>query len=70
MNVPGLRAFAGYAGWGEGQLEREIRGGGWLPGDVKTELIFETKAAQVWSHAYQLQGTTPLSFTSRTVGSA
>jgi putative transcriptional regulator len=28
-SVEGLRLFAGYAGWGEGQLESELIGGGW-----------------------------------------
>lgn len=36
------RVYAGYAGWGEGQLEQEIEGGDWIvlsgePGDVFTD---------------------------------
>lgn len=68
--VPGLRAFAGYAGWAGGQLEGEIQLGGWLPGAVESHLIFETEPKDIWQQAYQLQGTNPFSFTSRTVGSA
>ncbi len=68
--IKGLRAFAGYAGWGPGQLEAEIQAGAWLPGDVSTELLFETPPHEVWARAYQLQGTSPLAFTTRTIGSA
>lgn len=70
VDVPHLRAFAGYAGWTGGQLEGEIRAGGWLPGSVQKTLLFSTETPDIWTQAYELQGTTPLSFTSRTVGSA
>ncbi len=69
-SVPGLRAFAGYAGWGPGQLEREIQHGAWLPGDITTDLLFSTETGEVWSRAYELQGMTPIAFTTRTVGEA
>lgn len=65
-----LRAFAGYAGWAPGQLESEIQLGGWLPGDVDHDLIFEHDSADVWRRAFEIQGVSPISFTSRTVGSA
>lgn len=69
--VPHLRAFAGYAGWGPGQLEDEIQAGGWLPGEVSADLIFqEATADQIWNLAYRKMGTSPIAFTSRTVGSA
>lgn len=37
---PTRRFFVGYAGWGEGQLERELREGGWLVAPATSELIF------------------------------
>jgi putative transcriptional regulator len=43
-----LRAFAGYAGWGPGQLDREIERGDWLLGSADATSIFDTKPADVW----------------------
>lgn len=31
----------GYAGWGPGQLEEEVRAGGWIFTDVDPDLVFE-----------------------------
>jgi putative transcriptional regulator len=44
----GLRAFAGYSGWGPGQLQNELRRGDWyvLPADANT--IFEKDPARIW----------------------
>ncbi len=67
---PGLRAIAGYAGWGAGQLEDELSSGAWLPGSAQAELVFRRDTSTVWQDAYALQGTTPMAFTSRTVGLA
>ncbi len=43
-----LHAYAGHAGWGPGQLESEIRRGGWhvLEGDAAT--CFDTEPSDVW----------------------
>lgn len=68
--VPELRAFAGYAGWAPGQLEDEIRAGGWLPGPIDHDLAFRTPLAEVWQRAFERLGTSPIAFTARTVGSA
>lgn len=44
----GLRVFAGYSGWGPGQLQNEIQRGDWhvLPADATT--IFEKDPARIW----------------------
>lgn len=68
--VPGLRCFAGYAGWAPGQLESEISAGAWLPGTSSDDLVFNTDAESIWQRAYEMQGTTPIAFTTRVVGSA
>jgi putative transcriptional regulator len=51
-----VRVFAGYAGWGAGQLEDEIGAGAWLivdtlPGDVMTD-----DPEQLWSDVLRRQG--------------
>lgn len=70
IDVPGLRAFAGYAGWAGGQLESEIKAGAWLPGEPHVDLVFDTASEDMWQRAYEKQGTTPIAFTTRVVGSA
>jgi putative transcriptional regulator len=63
-------ALLGYAGWAPDQLENEIRLGSWLPTDFEPTLIFDVPREKVWQRAYERLGTTPIAFTSRTVGSA
>lgn len=43
-----FRPYAGYAGWGPGQLEGEIDRGGWhvLPGDP--DLVFDAAPMDLW----------------------
>lgn len=65
-----LCGLAGYAGWAPGQLENEIRLGAWLPTDVDASIVFDVAADDLWQKAYERIGTTPMAFTSRTVGSA
>lgn len=65
-----LLAVAGYAGWAPLQLEAEIRRGSWLPTDFAPELVFDVPKEKLWNAAYERLGTTPIAFTTRTVGSA
>jgi putative transcriptional regulator len=65
-----LMALVGYAGWAPGQLENEIRAGAWLPTDLEASLVFDVPREKLWQSAYECAGTTPIAFTSRTVGSA
>jgi putative transcriptional regulator len=50
----------GYAGWGAGQLENEIRQNGWLMCEASTELVFETDDDAKWSQALDSIGVNPL----------
>lgn len=43
-----IRFFLGYSGWGEGQLERELKEDSWLIGDAATELIMKYREPDVW----------------------
>jgi putative transcriptional regulator len=63
-------AFAGYAGWAPMQLEDEIRQGAWLPTDLDLGIVFDVPRDKAWERAFAVIGANPMSFTSRTVGSA
>jgi putative transcriptional regulator len=65
-----LVGFVGYAGWAPWQLENEIRGGAWLPTDADAEIVFDVPRGELWQRAYERVGTSPIAFTTRTVGSA
>ncbi|MCE5393015.1 MAG: YqgE/AlgH family protein [Acidithiobacillus sp.] len=41
----------GYAGWGGGQLEQEIRENSWLHGPVDQSVLFALPAAERWAAA-------------------
>jgi putative transcriptional regulator len=45
----GLRVFAGYSGWGPGQLQREIAQGDWYVVRADAETIFRWDPADVWT---------------------
>lgn len=66
-----FRLLIGYAGWGPGQLEGEVRAGGWLPTALDSALVFDTPAERLWDAAYRrFIGTAPAAFTSTRRGSA
>ena len=43
-----LRIFLGYAGWGPGQLAREVRLGGWYIFDYDEILVFDEHPETLW----------------------
>lgn len=49
----------GYAGWGPGQLEDELRGPGWATGEASDALLFATPAELRWTAAWRAQGIDP-----------
>ncbi|MGE5357565.1 MAG: YqgE/AlgH family protein [Bacteroidales bacterium] len=54
-----VRLFMGYAGWGPGQLERELRESAWLISDVALDLVFETDPGAMWEAAIRRLGADP-----------
>ena len=66
-----VRLLVGYAGWGPGQLEREVSKGVWLPAAADAKLVFEDATSTLWQRAYaQTIGTIPAAFVGTTRGSA
>jgi putative transcriptional regulator len=56
---PQLRMFLGYAGWGPGQLERELAQGAWLVAPVSTRLVFEEGKDGLWDAVVRSLGIEP-----------
>ena len=55
----------GYAGWGPGQLDDEIRQGSWIVVDLDVDFVFDTPADACWNAALGKLGIDP----ARVVGS-
>jgi putative transcriptional regulator len=43
-----FRAYLGYAGWGPGQLENEMKTGSWILVPADPKWVFETDPELVW----------------------
>ena len=61
------RVFAGYAGWGPGQLEQELEEGSWIVEPAHPEDVFTDEPEELWSDvvrrkgpAYRMMSTMPL----------
>lgn len=60
-NGPALHLLAlGYAGWGPGQLDSEIRANGWLNVAADNDLVFDRDLATKWARAMGKLGIDPL----------
>ncbi len=46
----------GYAGWGKGQLEREMVDNAWLSAPAANSILFDYPSAQRWKAAAELMG--------------
>jgi putative transcriptional regulator len=51
-----VRVFAGFAGWGEGQLEAEIADGDWIAHDALPEDVFSELPEQLWGSVLTRMG--------------
>lgn len=52
----GLRVFAGYAGWSEGQLAAEINRGDWLVVPALADDVLAPAGTDLWSRMLRRQG--------------
>ena len=43
-----IRFFLGYSGWGEGQLERELKENSWIIADVVPEVVMKYRKDDSW----------------------
>lgn len=51
-----VRVFAGFAGWGEGQLEAELAQGDWIAHTALPEDVFTDVPEQLWSTVLTRKG--------------
>ena len=65
-----FQCYAGYAGWGAGQLEREIKEGTWLAYPADPKMVLEKPPAEVWSGTLRAMGIDPALLVSGGVGEA
>lgn len=54
-SLDGLRIFAGYAGWGAGQLQAEIDEGHWYVVPGQPEDVFRSDAGDLWRDVLRRQ---------------
>jgi len=53
------RLCLGYAGWGPGQLEKEMVAGGWLNSSITSKRIFDTPVEKIWDAVIRDLGIDP-----------
>ena len=50
------RVFAGYAGWGPGQLDGELREGSWIVEPAAADDVFTSDPEELWSDVLRRKG--------------
>jgi putative transcriptional regulator len=50
------RVFAGYAGWGEGQLDEEVQQGDWIADAALPDDVFTDAPEELWSSVLTRKG--------------
>jgi putative transcriptional regulator len=51
-----IRVFAGYAGWGPGQLEDELAEGAWIVVEARASDVFTTSPDTLWADVLRREG--------------
>lgn len=50
------RVYAGYAGWGEGQLDAELEQGDWIPHPARPDDVFTESPESLWVEVLERKG--------------
>ncbi len=53
---PKIHVFAGYSGWGPGQLESELKAGSWFVVKAQADIVFMPDPAKSWEEALSRKG--------------
>ncbi len=56
LSKKNIHVFAGYSGWGPGQLEHEIEEDAWLTIPASPEIVFHPNPANGWKDAMSKKG--------------
>lgn len=56
IGVDDIKFFIGYSGWGEGQLEDELKEGVWIVTPIGTNDVLKTEAKVLWSSVLKRMG--------------
>lgn len=56
FNPTNGRFLVGYSGWGEGQLEEELKGEDWMVYNGPIDDILKIDASEIWKHILQKMG--------------
>jgi putative transcriptional regulator len=55
-NRPSIHVFAGYSGWGPGQLEAELEESAWLVHPAQKDIVFHPHPEKGWRDAVSKKG--------------
>jgi putative transcriptional regulator len=56
LSIVRLRLFAGYSGWGAGQLELELEESSWIVVEAEADDAFATDPDELWRRVLQRKG--------------
>ena len=56
INSRNIRFFVGYSGWGDGQLDGEMKENSWLTVQATRQLVFPSDPAQTWKDSLRELG--------------